>query len=386
MTTPPLTSLAEAVKYVLDALGRYPERDALAVYAAASAGRRRPHPAFHLGHLADPADTLPPPDDFTLPPVTAPGTPEGQLARDIVGLLEPLKLLNPVSPCLSLGQGPGTLVTCFGIPLNSEAQNGPAFNKTVAQVLAEPPPDPASAGLLPEIQARIALIRANTPPAFRISLPDMQGPFNLAHAIAGGEALTLPYDDEDAFFALMDRITAFWIAARRQLCAWIGDRLSPGDRVARICECSVNLVSPDFYDRFVLPHDRRIAAEFGPLRIHPCSGPHVFHVTLDNLPVCEAEAGFIAKTAAGAIPVDEALRAIAGRPILLHIGQELPEGREYEFIRADFDRYVDTPRLLFGYTGMHWRRKDRPAIRDLHRRLDAYWAERYAGSPWSVPS
>ena len=39
-----------------------------------------------------------------------------------------------------------------------------------------------------------------------------------------------------------------------------------------------------------------------------------------------------------------------------------------------FDLFRDDPRVLFAYTGMHWRRADRPAIRALHRRLDAYWA------------
>ena len=89
------------------------------------------------------------------------------------------------------------------------------------------------------------------------------------------------------------------------------------------------------------------------------------------------EAGFIARTAAGAISVDEALGAIGDRPILLLIGQELPPGQECEFIRRDLDRYAENPRLLFSYTGMHWRRKDRPHIRDIHRRLDAAWSRMY---------
>ena len=37
-------------------------------------------------------------------------------------------------------------------------------------------------------------------------------------------------------------------------------RQAPYDRPGKICECSVNLVSPDFYRQHILPHDRRIAA------------------------------------------------------------------------------------------------------------------------------
>jgi hypothetical protein len=40
-------------------------------------------------------------------------------------------------------------------------------------------------------------------------------------------------------------------------------------------------------------------------------------------------------------------------------------------------RVVAVPRLISGNTGMHWRRKDRPLIRDIHRRLDQHWADKY---------
>jgi hypothetical protein len=103
----------------------------------------------------------------------------------------------------------------------------------------------------------------------------------------------------------------------------------------------------------------------------------VFHATLRGLPVNATEAGFIDRAFAGAISVDDALAAIGDHPILLFIGQELPAGREYEFICRDLDRYAGNPRLLFAYTGMHWRRRDRPLIRDIHRRLDAYWTRQY---------
>ena len=133
------------------------------------------------------------------------------------------------------------------------------------------------------------------------------------------------------------------------------------------------------YREFILPFDLRAAEEFGRLRVHTCSGPHVFHATLESLPnILATEAGCIAKTAAGYTPVDEAIAAVGDRPIILNIGQELPEGREYEFIRGDFDRYATNKHLLFGYTGMHWRKKDRPLIRDIHRRLNEYWLTKYA--------
>ena len=149
----------------------------------------------------------------------------------------------------------------------------------------------------------------------------------------------------------------------------------------RIAECSVNLVSEDFYLRHVLEHDLRIAQYYGEVSVHTCSGPHVFRVTLRNLPkVCQTEAGFIARTAAGYTPVDYALAEIADRPIVLSIGQELPQGREEQFIRRDLERARTNPRLLFDYTGMHWKKRDDALIRDLHQRVDEHW-----GQPAPVP-
>ena len=377
-----IETLDEAIQYFRGALSAHPERDGVSISNKIMDGKRREHSGLSIGHLAVPGDAADLSNEVALPEVVAPGDERGKLAREIIGMLEPLKLLNPVSAGFSLGEGPGTLVTCFGIPLNPETENCPAYTKKIDDVVAEAPPDVETSGLMPAMRRRIELIRANTPLDFKITMPDMQGPFNLAHAMVGEEAMLAPLTQPGKFHRLMQCITDFWIAARRALIGWIGeDRLDPWNRRPKICECSVNLVSPDFYKEFVLPHDLRICEAFGPVHVHPCSGPHVFRVTLDNLPsVVIAEAGFVAKTAAGSILVDEALAAIGDREIVLQIGQELPEGHEYEFIRTDLDRYEKNPRISFNYTGMHWRKKDRGLIRDIHRRLDEYWAENYSRS------
>jgi hypothetical protein len=225
---------------------------------------------------------------------------------------------------------------------------------------------------------RIARIKELTPPSFRINLPDMQGPFNLVHAMAGDEAFTAPLVEPKKFHAFMGRVTDFWIAAAERLRAWIGlERLRPLDRWVRICECSVNLVSEEFYREHILPHDLRIARHFGSVRIHPCSGRHVFHATLAHLPsVLATEAGLmLAPMAAPCISVAEALDQISARPIVLSIGQELPADFDAAFglIRSDLALARSNPRLLFAYTGMYWHKADRPRIRDLHLRLDGLW-------------
>jgi hypothetical protein len=375
-----MNTLADAIDYVLEEGARHPERDGLAAESAAAEGRPRPFPCFYLGHLHSPEDrgTAPPPHH--VPRAMAfPDTDDGRLAREIVGLLAPLDMLNPVRLCLSPGgaRSPGDLIPCFGTPL-SEDGGAAAFTRPLAELLQRPPPDPDTAGFMPGFRARIARIKACTPPAFRIGMPDMQGPFNLAHALIGDEAFTAPVLEPEAWAAFMDRITTFWIAAHERLHAWIGpERLRPLDRWPCIAECSVNLVSAEFYEEHIRPHDLRIARHFGGLRIHPCSGRHVFHATLRGLPSVRAtEAGaMIMRMAAPCIGVDEALAALGARPIVLAIGQELPgDWAEAEgIIAADLARAAADPRLLLNYTGMFWSRADRSRIRELHRRLDAAW-------------
>lgn len=381
MHTMTITSLDQAIEYVRTEFEKYPERNGMKARLAAHAGRRR-WPALSLMHVAVPGDTADVPRGYECPAVEMPDTPQGRLARDVAGLLAPLDMLNPISPALGLGQGTGTLVTAFGIPLNPEMGNTPAFTRTIDEVLAEPPPDPRRAGLMPEMLERIDLIKAHLPPFFKIGLPDMQGPYNIAHAIVGEEALVGPYLTPESFRDLMEHVTTYWITCRRLLLDRIGpDYQVPYQRSPHIAECSVNLVPAKVYCKHILPHDLRIVKELGPPTIHTCSGPHVFRVTLEHLPLIETECGRIPCAVAGYTTVDEAFAAVRGKPILLNIGQEVPADFDAAFamIQKDLNLYAEHPRLAFGYTGMDWRWKDRPAIRALHRRLDAYWEERVQG-------
>ena len=375
-----LRTLGDASAFFRDTLAAHPERDALAAETAVCAGVPRPHACFYLSHLHIPDDRSEAPTLFALPPHEFPDTEEGRLARGILSALLPLDMLNPVGTVLGAGVvgTPAEFVLSFGTPL-SEDRGAAAYASPIAEVLRRPPPDPDTAPPMPEIRRRIQFLRSTAPGEFRIGLPDFQGSFNLAHALCGNDAFLAPLTDPESWDRLMTRITDFWIAAHERLLAWIGpERLRPIERRgARLAECSVNLVSPEFYRDYILPYDLRIARHFGAVRIPPCSGRHVFKATLDGLPgVYATEAGLMrSPMAAACISVPEALEWIGGRTIALSVGQELPPdfSAAAALIRADFARARSNPRLLFGYTGMDWRKRDRPAIRDLHRRLDAEW-------------
>ncbi|MDP7346688.1 MAG: hypothetical protein QF735_00575 [Phycisphaeraceae bacterium] len=379
-----IDSLEGAITFFNETMARHPQRDHHVAIRAAMLGEPRPYPVIYLDHLADPADDTTAPVEYALPDVRTPDTPAGRLAQEIVAMLEPLDLLNPVDAAFVLGESPGTLITCFGIPLDPRALNSPAHTISLEEAVRRSRSNPVKSGLVPRMLDRIDLIKAHVPPSFKIKMPDVQGPFNLAHAVLGQDAFIAPCDDRRRFADFMTRVTDVWLSVYAALRQRIGpDYLHPQWTAPRISECSVNLVSPEFYIEHVLPHDERIAQTYAPLHIHPCSGPHVFKLTFEHLPVCVTEAGHIARTAAGAVTVDEAMELIGTRPVTLRIGEEPPEGDEERTIRGHLDLYERHRRLLFAYTGMHWRRADRPGIRRMHRRLDSYWAQKYGAAKTS---
>jgi hypothetical protein len=109
MTTPkPIRSVAEAVEFFDTAMRQHPERDGFAPYLAALEGRCRPYSGLALAHLGVPDDPGPALDELTLPEVDMPESPEAGLAREVIRMLAPLNLLNPVTPVFGLGRGSPT--------------------------------------------------------------------------------------------------------------------------------------------------------------------------------------------------------------------------------------------------------------------------------------
>ena len=77
----------------------------------------------------------------------------------------------------------------------------------------------------------------------------------------------------------------------------------------------------------------------------------------------------------------QALAAIGDRPVMLGIGEELPAGGEEATMQHLFDLAADNPRLTFGFTGLGWKKADEPTMRDLHRRMDDYYASVVEAGP-----
>ena len=355
-------------------LDGHPECRADLAAAAALAGRPRKRAAFYLGRFPD-LDA----GEGKHPPAPPPRSPEERLLDWLKGAPGPVAKLNPIEAIRTVGKGPGTMAASFGIWLNPEIGFTPHGTRPLADVLRDGVPDPETSGVFPEIREDIEATKALTPSWLKIALPDMQGLFNIAHNVLGSEVFLAPMTEPEEWDRFMTLISDFFIVAHQTLVRWIGpERIATHPaKLHRLAECSVNMVSREFYLEHILRFDRRIAEYYGEVAIHPCSGPHVFRATLENLPnVVYTEAGhMINPMTAGSISVDDALAAIGNRPIALAIGEEMPAGEEEAGMRRLLGLAARNPRLTFTFCGLGWKKADEPAMRDLHQRMNEYYAE-----------
>jgi hypothetical protein len=364
--------LAQALDELRTALESRPDKNMLTAWADVEQGRKPSMPPISIGRQVDPEDAK------HAPPEDPDNSPQARMARTVRGMLKPLKFENPVRPLVGCGIGVPTMATAFGVKPYDDPQNPAAVqcHLPLEHFDGWDTPDPATAGCMPKIKEQIDEYKALLPPEIKVTFPDMQGPFNIAHIILGSEIFYAFTDEPDRLHRLLQLITDFMVRCYQTIGQWIGPERT-WDNVnnrSRIAECSVNLIGKDTYREFVLPYDKQLGEFHGELAIHPCSGPHVFEVTLDELPnVKYTECGIVDCAFAGAIDIDSAIGRIDGRPIILSVGQELEPGREESTIRSHLDRLDDHAPMVFGYTGMYWKRLHDRQIIDLHRRLDDYY-------------
>ena len=373
-----LCNLKETVSWAVETLEQHPERDLAAAVKAVRGGASRRYPVVYVGYPHNPDDKWEFEHIFQLPELSIADNEERSCAEKILAMLRPLDMHNPIELVFNLGVGPGTFPAVLGAELSAECGMVAIPLPNIDSVIERIPVDWENSIEVVKMRQFIEFIKNHLPCRFKIAMPDSQGVFNIVHALLGDQAFFAPLDNPEKFDKLCSIVTNFLIEAHQKFKVWIGNEyLSTLNReIDYIAECSVNLVSADFYFEHLLKYDLLLAAELPEIHLHPCSGPHVFKATLENLPNLRVlEAGFVSCAVAGSIGVNEALTLMDNHPYWLKIGQELPAGREFETIITDLDRYRKNNRLTFGYTGMHWQRKDIPDIRNLHLKIDQYWDE-----------
>ena len=365
----------EAVKGLLSALERHPEKDLRRTWEALRNHTHPPcAPIFIRRDLAASEDPQPRGRLFI----------EELLEQNLRMLLRQLDAGNPTAPALEVGFGPPTMATVLGAEFDLSSPSGP---DTPIDYLSlddfddwEPPPL-AEAGLMPRVMEQIEFFKDHTPEDVLISPPDLQSPFNIAHMLIGPSLLERIEDDPDRVQDLMDLITETLIEAWTDIPRWIGmDRLAPTPGLSFctaatecrcfVSECAATQLSPDRYREFVVPHVQRLERHFGPVAFHPCSHRGVFKEIVRAFPRLRyIEAGWIETDDNDSITLEEALGDIRD-DVILDVREHLRPGQERSRLQALLAICRTRPLTYLSVHGSHWTQKDDEAIRRLHAEMD----------------
>jgi hypothetical protein len=124
-----------------------------------------------------------------------------------------------------------------------------------------------------------------------ITLPDLQGPFNLAFHLRGVELYTDVIDDPDFVHGLMSLLTDTFIEVGKWCKKVVGEPLDGGyywnwrlvGGVRNVDDNSI-MLGPDFYSEFIKPYNDRVFVPFDGGAHHSCGElshlyPHLFSIS-----------------------------------------------------------------------------------------------------------
>ncbi len=183
-------------------------------------------------------------------------------------------------PTVRVQFGTAQMAAAFGcsifIPQNSLPAAGSHILKEAGDVysLAMPGYD---AGWYSKLRDYTEIFLENLPEGIYIQHPDIQSAFNTAHLIRGNDILLDFFDEPDAVDALLDKVTDYMIKMvpymKKQISVdseWFFDWNALWKGAARISNCTMHMISPEFYIKHVLERDKRFIKSVGGGRIHYC--------------------------------------------------------------------------------------------------------------------
>ncbi len=158
----------------------------------------------------------------------------------------------------------------------------------IRRVVEGPTPD-TRAGLAPRVLEQYdyyKLVLAGYPKcqaAFQLTLPDLQGPFDIAELLWGPDAFMAFYTEPELLAALLERITATILIAYRRFSTEVSENIGAGfqyqhgtavkGRVLLRSDTTI-MISPELYQTFILPHDGIIGQALDSVAIHFCGNGH----------------------------------------------------------------------------------------------------------------
>jgi hypothetical protein len=209
--------------------------------------------------------------------------PVKMLKAGLAGLQRHFDVGDDSVPALRTDFGTGMVASAFGCGI-MEMEDSPACVKSHVLEGAgygdELPNPGLSDGLFKKVEEFGAFFKENIPDYVRMGVPDLQGPFNNAHLIRGNEIFLDFFDNPEFVERLMGRVTDYLVAqtARMNEMFGVGGGYFPDWGAywkggVRVCNCSLHMVSVDFYKRFILHHDQRWLDSVGCGRMHYCGTP-----------------------------------------------------------------------------------------------------------------
>jgi hypothetical protein len=206
--------------------------------------------------------------------------PRAMMEAELAQMRPHVELQDDCIPTLRVELGTGQVAAAFGCEIMYPENSYPAVRshvlKDAEDVYSLPLPS-LHAGMYGKLEEFTRFFRENMPDGMRIQPPDLQSPFNCAHLIRGNDVLLDFIDNPRALDALLDKITDYMILLVPHLRSmincedgWFLDYGALWKGGARISNCSMQMISPDFYRRHVLDRDRRLFRQTGGGRIHYC--------------------------------------------------------------------------------------------------------------------
>ena len=202
------------------------------------------------------------------------------LRAELDNLVPHLEIEDDRVPTVRVQFGTAQVAAAFGCSMHEYEDSPPAAG---SHVLAAP--DDVFSLTVPSLDAGwygrlhdwTALWKERLPAGVHIQHADIQSAFNSAHLIRGNDIMLDLFDRPDAVEHLLDVVTDFMIAIMRRMKAaisddreWFFDWGAMWKGGARISNCSMQMISPEFYLRYVLPRDIRFFEAIGGGRVHYC--------------------------------------------------------------------------------------------------------------------
>ena len=202
------------------------------------------------------------------------------LKAELDNLRHHLEMEDDCVPTVRVEFGTAQIAAAFGckifIPPNSLPAAGSYVLKNSSDVYKLKMPS-LKAGWYEKLCDYTEVFLENLPKGVHIQHPDIQSTFNTAHLIRGNDIFLDFYDDPEALCTLLDTVTDYMIKLVPYLKGmissdreWFFDWGSMWKGTARISNCSMHMISPDFYRDYVLPRDMRLMESIGGGRIHYC--------------------------------------------------------------------------------------------------------------------